>query len=119
MSLIYLPFTDTILDWNYTVVPQVGLNNRDFPYPRGRLLGGSSSVSKCQVIGTDITLLLLISLITRLSIPPIWLDGGLGQIRSCYRRSGMGMEQHETIRIKGIYYDISLSILRFLLTRYG
>ena len=33
--------------WNYTTVPQVGLNNRTVPYPRGRLLGGSSSVSEC------------------------------------------------------------------------
>ncbi|ETW75407.1 aryl-alcohol oxidase 11 [Heterobasidion irregulare TC 32-1] len=31
--------------WNYTTVPQVGLNNRTVPYPRGRLLGGSSSVN--------------------------------------------------------------------------
>lgn len=33
-------------DWNYTVTPQVALNNRTFPYPRGKLLGGSSSVSE-------------------------------------------------------------------------
>lgn len=32
-------------DWNYTVTPQSALNNRTFPYPRGRLLGGSSSVN--------------------------------------------------------------------------
>ncbi|KAF9062152.1 aryl-alcohol oxidase-like protein [Rhodocollybia butyracea] len=32
-------------DWNYTIVPQVALNNRTFPYPRGRLLGGSSSLN--------------------------------------------------------------------------
>ncbi|KAJ8516161.1 hypothetical protein ONZ45_g6505 [Pleurotus djamor] len=31
--------------WNYTVTPQVELNNRTFPYPRGRILGGSSSVN--------------------------------------------------------------------------
>jgi len=39
---------DTPYDWNYTVVPQKGLNGRTFPYPRGRLLGGSSSVSECR-----------------------------------------------------------------------
>ncbi|KAJ8509455.1 hypothetical protein ONZ45_g8375 [Pleurotus djamor] len=32
-------------NWNYTVAPQVGLDNRTFPYPRGRLLGGTSSVN--------------------------------------------------------------------------
>ncbi|KAL0959581.1 hypothetical protein HGRIS_011291 [Hohenbuehelia grisea] len=32
-------------NWNYTVAPQVELNNRTFPYPRGRLLGGTSSVN--------------------------------------------------------------------------
>lgn len=72
----------------------------------------AASVS-VDVIGTNYSLLLLISLITRLSIPPIWLDRGLGQIRSCYRRSGMVMEQHETIRVKGIYYDISLYCVSF------
>jgi choline dehydrogenase-like flavoprotein len=32
--------------WNYTTVPQKSLNNREIPYPRGRLLGGSSSISE-------------------------------------------------------------------------
>ncbi|KAJ8509457.1 hypothetical protein ONZ45_g8377 [Pleurotus djamor] len=32
-------------NWNYTVAPQVALDNRTFPYPRGKLLGGSSSVN--------------------------------------------------------------------------
>ncbi|KIK65201.1 hypothetical protein GYMLUDRAFT_220474 [Collybiopsis luxurians FD-317 M1] len=36
---------NTNLDWNFTTVPQVGLNNRSVPYPRGRLLGGSSSIN--------------------------------------------------------------------------
>ncbi|KAF9482458.1 alcohol oxidase [Pholiota conissans] len=36
---------NSIFDWNYTVVPQVGLGGRSFPYPRGRILGGSSSVN--------------------------------------------------------------------------
>ncbi|KAJ2920934.1 hypothetical protein H1R20_g16161, partial [Candolleomyces eurysporus] len=27
-------------DWNYTTVPQPGLNGRTLPYPRGRVLGG-------------------------------------------------------------------------------
>ncbi|KAF8154533.1 aryl-alcohol oxidase [Crassisporium funariophilum] len=35
----------TPFDWNYTVVAQTGLNGRTFPYPRGRLLGGSSSAN--------------------------------------------------------------------------
>ncbi|KAF8962410.1 hypothetical protein BDZ97DRAFT_1939825 [Flammula alnicola] len=38
---------NTPYDWNYTVVPQVGMAGRTFPYPRGRLLGGSSSANYC------------------------------------------------------------------------
>ncbi|PPQ80709.1 hypothetical protein CVT25_001829 [Psilocybe cyanescens] len=37
--------TDTIHDWNYSVVAQAGLNNRVFPFPRGRVLGGCSSIN--------------------------------------------------------------------------
>ncbi|KAF7305848.1 Aryl-alcohol oxidase [Mycena chlorophos] len=37
------PFTQW--DWNYTTVAQTGLNNREIPYPRGYVLGGSSSVN--------------------------------------------------------------------------
>ncbi|KAJ7049724.1 aryl-alcohol-oxidase from pleurotus Eryingii [Mycena amicta] len=36
---------DTAQDWNYTTTPQVGLNNRPIAYPRGHVLGGSSSVN--------------------------------------------------------------------------
>lgn len=36
---------NTFLDWNYTTTAQAGLNNRVIPYPRGRLLGGSSSTN--------------------------------------------------------------------------
>ncbi|KAF8901444.1 aryl-alcohol oxidase-like protein [Mucidula mucida] len=32
-------------DWNYTLVPQAGLNNRSNPYTRGYILGGSSAVN--------------------------------------------------------------------------
>ncbi|KAF9265032.1 alcohol oxidase, partial [Marasmius fiardii PR-910] len=32
-------------DWNYTTTPQAGLNNRRTPFPRGFILGGSSSVN--------------------------------------------------------------------------
>ncbi|KAJ3576805.1 hypothetical protein NP233_g182 [Leucocoprinus birnbaumii] len=39
-----VPFTPW--DWNYTTTPQEGLNNRSVIYPRGHLLGGSSSVSE-------------------------------------------------------------------------
>lgn len=41
---------DTPLDWNYTIVPQAGMNGRTFAYPRGKLLGGSSSASKPPLI---------------------------------------------------------------------
>ncbi|KAJ7761112.1 aryl-alcohol oxidase precursor [Mycena metata] len=36
---------DTPEDWNYTTVPQAGLNGRSIAYPRGHVLGGSSSVN--------------------------------------------------------------------------
>ncbi|KAF7305849.1 Aryl-alcohol oxidase [Mycena chlorophos] len=36
---------DTIYDWNYTTVGQTQLNNRELSYPRGHVLGGSSSVN--------------------------------------------------------------------------
>ncbi|KAJ6494980.1 aryl-alcohol oxidase [Mycena vulgaris] len=36
---------NTAQDWNYTTTPQVGLNDRSIQYPRGFVLGGSSSVN--------------------------------------------------------------------------
>ncbi|KAK7006418.1 GMC oxidoreductase [Favolaschia claudopus] len=36
---------DTPQDWNYTTTPQAGLDGRAIPYPRGFVLGGSSSVN--------------------------------------------------------------------------
>ncbi len=35
----------TRLDWNYTTEPQPGLDGRKLYWPRGRLLGGSSSIN--------------------------------------------------------------------------
>ncbi|KAF5316717.1 hypothetical protein D9619_006567 [Psilocybe cf. subviscida] len=44
----------TAIDWNYTVVPQRGMDNRVYPYPRGKILGGSSSVNYLfHQFGTD------------------------------------------------------------------
>jgi choline dehydrogenase-like flavoprotein len=37
---------DTPQDWNYTTTPQAGFGGRSIAYPRGFVLGGSSSVSK-------------------------------------------------------------------------
>ncbi|KAI0299053.1 aryl-alcohol-oxidase from pleurotus Eryingii [Multifurca ochricompacta] len=37
--------SNTIVDWNYTTVPQVGLKNRTLAYPRGKTLGGSTSIN--------------------------------------------------------------------------
>ncbi|KAF8920580.1 aryl-alcohol-oxidase from pleurotus Eryingii [Mucidula mucida] len=37
---------DTVFDYNYTTVPIEGYFNRTLPYARGRMLGGSTSVSK-------------------------------------------------------------------------
>ncbi|KAL0954256.1 hypothetical protein HGRIS_005384 [Hohenbuehelia grisea] len=36
---------NTPFDWNYTTTAQPGLNGRPIPYPRGHILGGSSSVN--------------------------------------------------------------------------
>ena len=33
-------------DWNYTTVPQKALQNRTLSYPRGYVLGGSTSTSE-------------------------------------------------------------------------
>lgn len=33
------------INWNYTTVPQPELDGRTVLYPRGRVLGGSSSIS--------------------------------------------------------------------------
>ncbi|KIJ42485.1 GMC oxidoreductase [Sphaerobolus stellatus SS14] len=37
--------TNSPYDWNFTTVPQVGLNGRSLPYTRGHVLGGSSSIN--------------------------------------------------------------------------
>ncbi|KAF8199817.1 alcohol oxidase [Mycena galopus ATCC 62051] len=36
---------DTPQDWNFTTTAQTGLDGRSLPYPRGHVLGGSSSVN--------------------------------------------------------------------------
>ncbi|KIJ48784.1 GMC oxidoreductase [Sphaerobolus stellatus SS14] len=36
---------NTPFDWNFTTTPQVGFNGRSVIYPRGHILGGSSSVN--------------------------------------------------------------------------
>ncbi|KAH9475864.1 Pyranose dehydrogenase 1 [Psilocybe cubensis] len=45
---------ETQFGWNYTVAPQIGLDNRVFSYPRGRVLGGCSAVNYLiHQFGTD------------------------------------------------------------------
>jgi choline dehydrogenase len=36
---------DSAADWRYVTVPQRGLNGRVVPYPRGKVLGGSSTIN--------------------------------------------------------------------------
>jgi choline dehydrogenase-like flavoprotein len=48
---------DTAYDWNYTVTNQVGMNGRSFAYPRGRILGGCSTASKCILRKPTITVI--------------------------------------------------------------
>ncbi|KAA1471970.1 aryl-alcohol-oxidase from pleurotus Eryingii [Dentipellis sp. KUC8613] len=51
IASVEIPFLDssnapnTYLDWNYTTTPQTSLNNRVIQYPRGKLLGGSTSIN--------------------------------------------------------------------------
>ncbi|THV01116.1 alcohol oxidase [Dendrothele bispora CBS 962.96] len=50
IQAIEIPFLDsgptgTSVDWNYTTVPQPGLNNRILDVPRGFALGGSSDLN--------------------------------------------------------------------------
>ncbi len=40
---------NSALDWNFTSVPQEGLNGRSVPMQRGHVLGGSSSASEYRV----------------------------------------------------------------------
>ncbi|KAH9054897.1 aryl-alcohol-oxidase from pleurotus Eryingii [Lactarius vividus] len=47
---IPIPFLATalvpsVVSWNYTTVPQTGLGGRSIAYPRGRTLGGSTSIN--------------------------------------------------------------------------
>ncbi|KAH9017376.1 aryl-alcohol-oxidase from pleurotus Eryingii [Lactarius pseudohatsudake] len=47
---IPIPFLATtlapsVVSWNYTTVPQTGLGGRPIAYPRGRTLGGSTSIT--------------------------------------------------------------------------
>nr|VWO96845.1 Alcohol oxidase [Ganoderma boninense] len=37
--------THSQFDWNYTTVPQEGMNNRSISYARGKVLGGSTSIN--------------------------------------------------------------------------
>lgn len=41
---------DATFDWNYTTVAQGALQNRTIPYPRGHVLGGSTSTSTCREV---------------------------------------------------------------------
>ncbi|KAF5353361.1 hypothetical protein D9756_007863 [Leucocoprinus leucothites] len=42
---LQMGLANTRYDWNYTTVPQQGLNNRSVTVQRGRILGGSTSVN--------------------------------------------------------------------------
>ncbi|KAF8194628.1 hypothetical protein BJ912DRAFT_1141461 [Pholiota molesta] len=38
-------YKGTSLDWNYTLVPQVGMDGKTFAYPRGYVLGGCTTIN--------------------------------------------------------------------------
>ena len=39
-------YPNTPYDWNYTTTPQVGFKGRAIQYARGKVLGGSTTISK-------------------------------------------------------------------------
>jgi choline dehydrogenase len=41
------------VDWRYATVPQPGLGGRSIPYPRGKVLGGSSSINAMAFLRGD------------------------------------------------------------------
>lgn len=47
---------NTVYDWNYTTTSQPGLGGRNVVYPRGRVLGGSSSISESMAHFYDRTI---------------------------------------------------------------
>ena len=51
---IQIPFLgvslpQTPIDWNYTTTRQLGAGLRSIPYTRGKVLGGSSCLSECEI----------------------------------------------------------------------
>jgi choline dehydrogenase len=38
------------VNWGYTTVQQRGLNSRELPWPRGKILGGSSAVNGMYIV---------------------------------------------------------------------
>lgn len=42
---VYRAFRDKRINWNYVSEPEAGLNGRQVPTPRGRVVGGSSSIN--------------------------------------------------------------------------
>ncbi|RDB26743.1 Pyranose dehydrogenase [Hypsizygus marmoreus] len=45
IPFFYNGLQKTIYDWNFTTTPQQGLNGRIVDYPRGHILGGTSSIN--------------------------------------------------------------------------
>lgn len=41
---------NTPYDWNFTTIAQTGLGGRSINYPRGHILGGSSSLSRSNPV---------------------------------------------------------------------
>ena len=50
---LWLTLQKSSIDWNYTTIPQIGLNNRSVDYPRGKVLGGCTSHSKSKQLSGD------------------------------------------------------------------
>ena len=80
-------------DWNYTTTPQPGLNNHTIPYPRGRILGGSSSISKLFSSASPLHCLHLLNPL-RLYGVQYGFQRRLGSRKQNHRRSRLDLGRH-------------------------
>lgn len=111
---IQVPFLDSTLSsdasiiWNYTTTAQTGLFNRSISYPRGRVLGGSSSISGLNF------LLLLVKMVSltfacRLHGMDSRIQRRLGPLRRIHGGRRMVMGCYATLHDKGtVLFAMSL-----------
>lgn len=67
---------DSAENWGYSTTLQAGYNLRSIPCPRGKVLGGSSSINIMIYIRSDVRLGMLARASTTLINPCQWSAGG-------------------------------------------